>query len=100
MSAGTAQITTDELLAMPDDGIRRWIINGELREGGLVGFGELIPSWPKLLAPQQNAEPPETAHVWLAPAATREPKRFSPATLEVALVFPLPTWPEELTPQQ
>ena len=36
MSAGTAQITTDELLAMPDDGIERWIINGELREGGMT----------------------------------------------------------------
>lgn len=27
-------ITTEELLAMPDDGVERWIINGELREAG------------------------------------------------------------------
>jgi hypothetical protein len=27
-------ITTEELLAMPDDGVERWIINGELREWG------------------------------------------------------------------
>jgi Uma2 family endonuclease len=25
-------ITTEELLAMPDDGVERWIVNGELRE--------------------------------------------------------------------
>jgi len=28
--------TTDELLAMPDDGIERWLINGELREGDVT----------------------------------------------------------------
>lgn len=34
MSTATAErvYTTDDLLAMPDDGIRRWIIRGELRE--------------------------------------------------------------------
>src|SRR4051812_7244853 len=25
-------MTTEELLAMPEDGVRRWLINGELRE--------------------------------------------------------------------
>lgn len=29
-------ITSEELLAMPDDGIERWIIRGELREGGVT----------------------------------------------------------------
>ena len=32
MTALARPITTEELLAMPDDGKRRWIINGELRE--------------------------------------------------------------------
>lgn len=27
-------MTAEDLLAMPDDGVERWIINGELREGG------------------------------------------------------------------
>lgn len=30
-------ITTEELLALPDDGVERWIINGELREAGEGG---------------------------------------------------------------
>jgi Uma2 family endonuclease len=29
-------MTAEDLLAMPDDGIERWIINGELREGGMT----------------------------------------------------------------
>lgn len=29
----TKFMTTEELLALPDDGVRRWLINGELREG-------------------------------------------------------------------
>lgn len=33
-------ITTEELLAMPDDGVERWIIDGELREAG--GGGEAM----------------------------------------------------------
>ncbi len=32
MSTGTKPLTMDDLLNMPDDGVRRWIINGELRE--------------------------------------------------------------------
>jgi Uma2 family endonuclease len=36
MSAGTTLMTTEELLAMPDDGIQRWLIRGELREGGMT----------------------------------------------------------------
>jgi Uma2 family endonuclease len=32
-SAASARLmTTDELLAMPDDGVERWLVNGELRE--------------------------------------------------------------------
>lgn len=36
MSAGTARVTAEDLLAMPDDGIERWIKDGELREGGMT----------------------------------------------------------------
>jgi Uma2 family endonuclease len=32
MSTAARRMTTDELLAMPDDGVERWIIKGELRE--------------------------------------------------------------------
>src|SRR5262245_49504845 len=32
MAIGTKQMTTEELLAMPDDGVERWLIRGELRE--------------------------------------------------------------------
>lgn len=33
MPAVAQRMTTAELLAMPDDGIERWLIDGELREG-------------------------------------------------------------------
>ena len=29
-------MTTEELLAMPKDGKKRWLIRGELREGGMT----------------------------------------------------------------
>jgi len=29
---GPRRMTTEELLALPDDGVERWLINGELRE--------------------------------------------------------------------
>ena len=33
MSVATAtRMTTEELLALPDDGMERWLIRGELRE--------------------------------------------------------------------
>ena len=32
MATATAHITTEELLAMPEDGMNRWLIRGELRE--------------------------------------------------------------------
>ncbi|MFO0811253.1 MAG: Uma2 family endonuclease [Gemmataceae bacterium] len=32
MPTDTALMTTDDLLAMPDDGIERWLVDGELRE--------------------------------------------------------------------
>lgn len=32
MSAGLAPITAEDLMAMPEDGVDRWIIRGELRE--------------------------------------------------------------------
>ena len=36
MSAGTARVTANDLLAMPDDGLERWVKDGELREGGMT----------------------------------------------------------------
>lgn len=36
MSVGAAKVTAEDLLAMPDDGIERWIRHGELREGGMT----------------------------------------------------------------
>jgi Uma2 family endonuclease len=36
MSVGTAPMTVEDLLAMPDDGVQRWLIRGELREGGMT----------------------------------------------------------------
>jgi len=33
MATTTTLMTTEQLLAMPDDGIERWLIDGELREG-------------------------------------------------------------------
>ncbi|CAN5549289.1 Uma2 family endonuclease [soil metagenome] len=38
MSTPTALITADELLLMPDNGLRRELIRGELRESPLSGF--------------------------------------------------------------
>ena len=32
MASATPLMTTEELLAMPDDGVERWLIRGELRE--------------------------------------------------------------------
>ena len=32
MASATTLMTTEELMAMPDDGVERWLINGELRE--------------------------------------------------------------------
>jgi Uma2 family endonuclease len=36
MNAGTTLLTVEDLLAMPDDGVRRWLVRGELREGGMT----------------------------------------------------------------
>src|SRR5918997_653235 len=32
----TRMMTTEELLALPDDGVERWLIRGQLREGGVT----------------------------------------------------------------
>jgi Uma2 family endonuclease len=56
MSAGTTLMTTEELLALPDDGVQRWLIRGELREGGMTQrnrwhtrtearFAQLLGDW-------------------------------------------------------
>lgn len=36
MATATQPLTTADLLAMPDDGKRRWLIKGELREEGMT----------------------------------------------------------------
>jgi len=36
MTIATAPLTTADLLAMPEDGKRRWLIKGELREKGMA----------------------------------------------------------------
>ena len=36
MTVATPLMTTEQLLAMPDDGKERWLINGELREAGMT----------------------------------------------------------------
>ena len=36
MSAGTTLMTADEFLALPDDGVERWLIHGEVREFGMT----------------------------------------------------------------
>jgi hypothetical protein len=36
MATGTARMTAEDLLATPDDGVERWIKDGELREGGIT----------------------------------------------------------------
>ena len=58
MSTATQLVTTEDLLAMPDDGVERWIINGELFEGDrnmtrrnrphsrvMMAIGALIRNW-------------------------------------------------------
>jgi Uma2 family endonuclease len=39
--AAARLMTTEELLALPDDGVRRWLIRGELRESGMSKRGRL-----------------------------------------------------------
>ncbi|CAA9371689.1 MAG: hypothetical protein AVDCRST_MAG64-172 [uncultured Phycisphaerae bacterium] len=36
LAAEPKLLTTEDLLAIPEDGIERWLINGELREGGVT----------------------------------------------------------------
>lgn len=56
MSVGTALMTVEELLALPEDGVQRWLIRGELREGGMTQrnrfhgrtearFAQLLGNW-------------------------------------------------------
>jgi len=56
MSAGTTLMTVEELLALPEDGVQRWLIRGELREGGMTQrnrwhsraearFAQLLGDW-------------------------------------------------------
>jgi Uma2 family endonuclease len=56
MSVSAALMTVEELLALPDDGVRRWLIRGELREAGMTQrnrfhgrtearFAQLLGNW-------------------------------------------------------
>src|SRR5687767_9107874 len=36
MASVVTPMTTEELLALPDDGVRRWLIDGELRESPMT----------------------------------------------------------------
>src|SRR5262249_3814599 len=56
MSAAGTKMTVEELLALPDDGVRRWLVDGEIREFGmtlrnrfhrrlLVGLGRFLAEW-------------------------------------------------------
>jgi hypothetical protein len=36
MSVGTALMTADEFLALPNDGVERWLVRGEVREFGMM----------------------------------------------------------------
>lgn len=56
MSVGAALMTVEELLALPNDGVRRWLIRGELREAGMTQrnrfhgrtearFAQLLGNW-------------------------------------------------------
>src|SRR5438445_5951744 len=64
-----------------------------------------LPSWPEELFPQQSAPPPSIrAQLWASPAAravtpARSPLPPTAATatgVELLVVLPLPSWPEEL----
>lgn len=56
VAEATKLMTTEELLAMPDDGVERWLIRGQLREGGMtvrngwhsrltIRVGKLLDNW-------------------------------------------------------
>jgi Uma2 family endonuclease len=56
VSAPPRLMTTEELLAMPDDGVERWLIRGQLRENGmtvrnrshsrvLIRVGQVLANW-------------------------------------------------------
>lgn len=56
MSATGTKMTVEEFLALPDDGVRRWLIDGEIREFGmtqrnrfhgrlLIRLGRFLDEW-------------------------------------------------------
>jgi Uma2 family endonuclease len=36
MSVGASLMTVEDMLALPDDGVQRWLVRGQLREGGMT----------------------------------------------------------------
>lgn len=46
MTTATRTMTVRDPLAMPDDGKRRWIVEGELRPWSVVVRGEAAVSFP------------------------------------------------------
>src|SRR5262249_50755771 len=102
MTAATTPrlLTTADLLAMPDDGVRRWLINGQLREE-LPGPGEapmtvrnrwhsqVMAEMAKILGNWKDQQPPPRGVVVCGEAGVR--LRRDPETtvgVDVAYVSP------------
>src|SRR5579864_5773988 len=60
-----------------------------------------LPSWPKLLSPQQDSSP-EVAQLCRLPALTAKfiPPPETATGVVLLIVVPLPSWPKVLSPQQ
>lgn len=75
-SAASARLmTTDELLAMPDDGIDRWLVDGELREQPMTKRNRLhsriLARICQLLYTWSDSQPPPRGEVVAGEAGFR-----------------------------
>src|SRR5437016_9893658 len=68
-------VTTEQLEAMPDDGIERWLINGELREGGMTRrnrvHSRIEATITALLVNWNEKQPPPRGEVLVGEAGVR-----------------------------
>ena len=68
-------LTTEQLLAMPDDGKERWLIHGELREKVMTrrnrGHSRLEAVIAKLLGVWNDQQPPPRGEVLVGEAGVR-----------------------------
>lgn len=75
VSAPPQLMTTEDLLAMPDDGVERWLIRGELRENGMTvrhrfhsgvlsRVGQVLANW-------LDHQPEPRGRVWGGEAGVR-----------------------------